>query len=308
MAIIFGGGELSSFHKFNAIETTTSGTFRLPARCGIHVKKGGWITTNTIGLLDDVWFHFDMGIGLVSPTSTPIKVLSSTNTVLFTVRGDGSVIVGNTTIGIVPIFTPGLFTLDIHLRGGSNGLVEIYADTQVVFSATGNFTFTNMSTLTLAPVGTDATDNTGTVWSQAIIANENTLGYKLATLELETAGSQAEWAGQIGDVSEIALNDATYITASTAGLVDTFETVDLESEYTNIRAVVISALAKYSSTGPKNLDAVFRIGGQNYTSAMTPLSGGFSPSQAIFHVNPQTYSALSNSDINDAEYGIRSKV
>ncbi len=308
MAIIFGGGELSSFRKFNAIEVTTSGAFRPPARCGIHIKKGGWITTNTIGLLDDVWFHLDVGIGLVSPASTPVKVLSSTEAVLFTIRGDGSVIVGNTTIGIVPIFTPGLFTLDIHLRGGSSGLVEIYADTQVVFSATGNFTFTNMSSLTLAPVGTDTTDITNTFWSQVIIANESTLGYKLATLELETAGSQTEWAGQIGDVSEIVLNDSTYITAATAGLVDTFETVDLDSSYTNIRAVVISALAKYSSTGPKNLDAVFRIGGQNYTSAMTTLNGGFSPSQAVFHVNPETYSALSNSDVNDAEYGIRSKV
>lgn len=313
MAVIFAGGELSSFTKFNSIETTLAGSFSLPARCGIHTRKGGFIRTDVLGDLSDIWIHFDMYVGTVTAGLTPISVTNSSGVVLFSIASDGKVSVAGSNIGILPAFTQGRFTYDVHLKGGSVGLVEVYVDSQAMLSVNGNFALSNMHTLMLSPVGVNANDSTtNSIYSQIIVANEITIGSKLATLTLDAVGSNNAWVGTssnaAADVNEIGLDDTTYISAQTAGLVETWATSDLDPQYTNVRAVVVSALAKYSATGPKNIDAITRIGTGNYASAMTALGPGYTPSQAIFSINPVTNAAWTVSDVNAAEFGIRSKV
>ena len=306
MSTYFGGGELPSFTRFNSVEVTTAGTYQSPARCGIHTKKGGWIVAKHTAL-NELWFHFDMKVGLVTTTLTPIIVKNGAGIVLFSVGSNGDIKVGASTIGNVNFFINGLYTVDIHLRSGSNGLVEIYIDKEVVFSATGNFTLTGMASLTLSPIGTDSTNDTGTVWSQVIVADDVTIGYKLATLAITSQGDQAQWTGSYDRVNEIALDTDTYINAPTAGLVSTYVVSDLDPQYTNIKAVIVSALGRYTEIGPKQIDAVVRVSGVNYTSTMTPLGTGYVPSQGIWHVNPANLSPWTINNVNDLQLGIRSK-
>lgn len=314
MAIIFAGGELSSFTAFNALETTTVGSFAVPARCGIHTQKNGYIRTDMLADVTEIYLHFDMSIGLISAGLTPILVTNSTGVALFSISSSGVVTAMGTVIGTIPLITTGRFTVDIHLRGGSSGtgLVEVYADSQVMLSVVGSFAFTGIHSLILSPTGSDATAVTNTVYSQIIAANELLIGSKLATLVLSTIGSNNSWVGSTSDsaatVNAIGLDTTTYISAQTAGLVETWVTSDIDPQYTNVRAVIISALGKYSTSGPKNLDACTRINAANYFTAMTTLGPGYLPSQAIFSINPVTNAAWTVSDVNAAEFGFRSKV
>lgn len=307
MSTYFGGGELPSFNRFNAIEVTTGGTFQAPARCGIHTLKGGWIVAKHTAL-NDLWFHFDMKVGLVTASQTPITVKNASGAILFSIGSNGDIKVGGTTIGAANIFTNGLFTIDIHLRHGATGLVEVYADQQIVFSASGNFALSGMASLTLSPIGFDSTNDTGSVWSQVMISDDITIGYKLATLAITAAGDSSQWTGSYDKINEVALDTNTYINAPTAGLISTYVVGDLDPQYTNIKAVIISALGRYADVGPKGLDAVVRIGGTNYTSTMTPLGAGYTASQGIWHVNPATGAAWAASAVNAAQLGIRSKI
>ncbi len=312
MAVIFGGGELSSFTRFNALETTLAGTFSAPARCGIHVKKGGYIRTDALGGLSDIWVHLDINIAMLSPNLTVLSITNPSGVPQFSLTSDGKLMAGTIQVGTIPMAT-GRFTYDIHLRGGSGGIIEVYADSQVVFSANGTFSFSNMQTLILSPSGFNGTENdTNTVYSQIVVANEVTIGYKLATLVLDSVGANNSWTGTssdaAADVNEIGLDDSTYISASSAGLVETWATSDLDGQYTNIRAVIVSALGKYSTTGPKNLDAAVRLGGGNYFTPMSTLGPGYTPSQAVFNVNPVTNATWTRDDVNASEFGIRSKV
>ncbi len=306
MAVNFGGGETSSFAIFNSIETTLAGTFKTPARCGIHTRKGGWVKA-TFAAMNSQWYHFDMHVGLITPELTPIMISDSANTPLFSIMSNGVIKAGATQIGIVPIFTPGLFTIDIRLVNGVSGIAEVYANGQPVFSATGNFNFTGQRFLTFTPIGTNATDVTDSVWSQVIVSDEPTIGNELATLVFTAPGNNSEWAGQVADINEISLNTTTYINAATTGLVNTFTTSDLAPQYTNIRAVIVSALARYSTVGPRNLDSVVRIGTTNYLNNMTPLGVGLTPSQVILQTRPSDNATWTRDDVNNAQFGLRSR-
>jgi len=307
MTILFGGGELPSFNRFNAIETTVAGSFRAPARCGVHVRKGGWLSAR-FTTANELWFHLDIRMELFSPSSQPISVRNSQGTVLFSINSDGTIRVGNTLIGTANIFTTGLFTLDIRLSTGSSGIVELYADKQIIFSASGNFTFTGMNTIMLAPTGSDASENTNTVYSQVVVADEPTIGFQLATLAITGAGDSSQWVGSFEQINEVVTNDNTFINTSTAGQINTFQIEDLNSQYSNIKAVIISALGRFAQVGPKNLDAVIRLSGTNYLTPMTPLGSGFTASQAVLHANPATFNPWNISEVNNAQMGIRSKV
>ncbi len=307
MSVLFAGGETPSFLKFNAIETVLAGAFKAPARCGIHTKKGGWIKSAFIPF-STLWAHFDMHVGLVSSGLTPINFTDASGNSVFSIASDGSMKAGTTTVGLAPIFTPGLFTIDIHLVNGS--LIEVYADSQIVTSVTGSFTFAPMTNLINSPVGFDPdTDVTDTVWSQVIISNESTIGNELATLVYSAGGVTAEWTGAVSDINEIVLDTTTFINAPTGGLVSTFTTGDLGTQYTNIRAVAIAALARYSDQGgPTHLDGVIRLGSTNYLSNLTNPGLGDAPCTAIIHANPQTNLPWSRIDINNAEFGLRSRL
>ena len=196
MAVNFGGGETSSFATFNSIETTLSGSFKAPARCGIHTKKGGRIKAS-FSATSSQWFHLDMHVGLINSTLSPIVISDLSNSPLFTLMSSGSVKLGSTVVGSAPIVVAGLCTIDIHLVHGSSGLVEIFVNSQPVFSSTGDYNFSNMAYLTLSPIGTNSTDVTDTVWSQVIISDEITISNELATLVFTALGDLTDWGGQV---------------------------------------------------------------------------------------------------------------
>ncbi len=309
MAVLFAGGELPSFKRFNAVESTLADSFRAPARCGIHTQKNGWIKTTPLGNRSDLWIHFELNIGLRQSGKTPLIIENSAGSALFSIDSNGTISAA-TVINTINIFgSQGRFTYDVHVRGGSSGLIEVYVDSQLMYSYTGSLTtLTTMDAVSFNPVGDDSTATTNTIWSQIIIADEITVGWKLATLTFDANGAQTGFIGGASDINEIVLDDNTYISANQAGLISTWTTSDLDTPYTSIKAVVISALGKYTSTGPRNIDAVCRIGGVNYFSAMPALGLGFTPSQIILHNNPNGSIPWSRTVINASEFGLRSKV
>jgi hypothetical protein len=306
MAINFGGGETSSFVSFNSIETVQAGTFKTPARCGIHTKKSGWIMAEMQTSANSQWFHFDLNIQLISNNITPIQVLNSSQNVVFSISTNGNIIVGNSPIGTLNLLsTVGLRTIDIKL---SNNNIEIYSDARMVFSASGAFTaISNMQFLRLSPVGTDATENTNTIWSQVIISDETTIGLELATLVLTSQGDLAAWTGQVNSINEIIYNNLTFISAPISDLFTTYTISALPSQYTDIKAVVVNALARYSGQGPSNIESVVRFGSSNSSQAMSSLGIGYTASNRIHPVNPFTGVQWLPAELNNSQFGFRSR-
>lgn len=309
MAVIFAGGELTSFVRFNAVETTTSSTFRTPARCGIHTQKNGYIRTTSLGGRSDIWIHFELNIGLSQAGKTPIVVKNSIGVTVFSIDSNGTLSVGGTVLSSINLWsTTGRFTYDIHLRGGIGGVIEIYCDSQIMFTQSGTYnTIADMDTVTFSPVGDDSTSTTNSIWSQIIIADEITVGWKLATLVIESAGSSTQFLGTVSDINEIVLDDNTFISANSADLINTWNVSDLDPIYTNIKAVVIAALSKYTGTGPKNMDAVVRINTVNYYTPFPALTVGYAPGSVILPIDPSTGSSWTRAKVNTIEYGLKSK-
>lgn len=305
MAINFGGGETSSFTCFNALEDTTVGTFRSPARCGIHIKKAGWIMATLPDTVSSQWFHFDLNIGLISNNLTPVQILSSNGAVIFSLSTNGNVTVLGTPIGSLNLFTTtGLRTIDIKLSGTS---IEIYNNTRSVFTASGTFAITDIKSLRINPVGQDSGENTSTMASQVIASDEPTVGLELATLSLTAQGALAQWSGTVSSINETITNDTTFISSNSVDQYTTYSISTLPAQYTNVKAVIVNALARYTGSGPQNIEAVVRYSGTNYSQTMTPLGIGYTPSSRIYGNNPFTGIPWTNAEINGSQFGFRSR-
>lgn len=312
MNIIFAGGELASFYRFNAEEEVSIGAFSAPARCAIHVKKGGHIRTETLGNRSEMWLHFDVFAGQIRSGLTPLNITTSIGASVFSIGSDGRVYIGTTTVGTIPMAV-GLFTYDIYLRGGAFGALEIYVNKQLQLSVSGSLAINDMHTLRLSPFFDQTSGtSTSTFYSQIIASTESTVGHRLATLNIESIGTHNEWlasTNSAADVGEITLNDATYISAPNLGMVTTWNIADLPAQFSNdaVLALVVSALGKVSATGPKNLEAAMLVGGGLHYRNMAAIGMGYTPSQVIVAVNPVTNAAWTASELNALEIGLRSK-
>lgn len=306
MAINFGGGETSSFSCFNSTEITTVGTFKAPARCGVHTKKSGWMIADIGKNVSSQWFHFDVNVGLTSNNLTPIQIFSGTNTVVFSISTNGNVIVDGIPVGSINLFSSlGLRTIDIRL---STTGVTIYSNTRSVFSVSGSFTgLSNMRRIQFSPTGFDTTENTNTIWSQVIISDDATLGLELATLVLDNQGDLAQWGGTVNSINETILNSQTYINAPSVDLISTYTVTPLSAQYTEVKAVVVNALARYTGNGPQGLDAVLRSGGSNLSQAMTPLDLSYVPSHRVYATNPFNGLEWTAAQVNTTQFGFRSR-
>lgn len=309
MTILSGGSELPSFKSFNAHEEAIAGRYDPEyARGAIHVKKGGYIRTETLANQNEIYIHFQVFAEIKSPILIPIVVQNSIGATLFSIAANGEVKIAGGAYGTVPIIQGELVTWDIYIRGGAQGVVEIYADNQLVYSRTGTFAISGMQNLILQPFGEASTGNhTGTYYSQVITATESLIGAKLETLVFDGAGSSNQWIGTSSnthlDVNEFGIDYDTYITTPSAGNAQSWTLADVTSDE-RIRAIIIAFLAKNAIVGPKNVEA--SINGHYFATA--PLATGYTPVIAVSHVDPDTQAAWTKAKINTSQVGIRSKV
>lgn len=329
MGILAAGTELEQFARSSnaVLERTTSGSYDTGVvRCAIGIGGGGstndFLRLSLLSAVNEVWCHFENYIngGTVGQNGTiffsfdnasnvPLFRLHHTaNTTIQPQYWNGSSYVNVGTAWTQPNGSRGEH--DIHVTGGASFSFEWYIN-GTLFSS-GSAAVATVTNITQA-TWNGSTNSSETVSgvrhvSQCIVADESTVGWKYYLDPATGNGAETAWLGVFTDINELALNDATMITANADAQRETYTKAARTIASGSVKAVVVSARAKRSASGPQNLRAVVRKGGTNYETANLPgLGVGFNGLLGIFENDPSTGSpwTLADAGSGSLEFGVR---
>jgi hypothetical protein len=322
MTILFGGGEIGAFVPSDSAVSEQALHYNSSfARTSIHCPRD----TNYAEALPsaagtDIWIHFDMvSDSIASGTST-------TRFVWYDSSGNERIKInytGNTNTVIVQYWNGASFTsltavslnmslvrqtLDLHVVCNSaSGSINLYV------SGTNRL---NSGAINLSSVadlkkfrfyGSAPSGLTTDTWvSQVIVADESTIGWRLATFYPNGAGATSSWTGAFTDIDEATYNDADFINSATANQVSTFAQTGPAMTGYVVKAVIVAARAKRGSSGPANLQLTLRSAGTDYFSASHALDLGYTGEQNAWETNPATGAAWVNTAISSLQPGVKS--
>lgn len=127
------------------------------------------------------------------------------------------------------------------------------------------------------------------------------------------AGTTTAWTPSAGSnyacVDEIPPVDTDWVETNTINLTDTYATSNLTGTIDNIKCVQVQARSiKEGAPTPLNVDLVVRSGGTDYPSSDKAVQSTFYMGEfAIWETDPATAAAWTESGVNAAEIGIKSK-
>lgn len=324
MTILFGGGEMGGFiPSDSSVNETTSGTRYNTSfsRCAIQCNdNANYAEAIPSAAGTDIWIHFDIQTDpIASATSTTrfiwydsssnerIKILyQDTTTQLIVQYWNGASFTSLTgiTVGIDGVRQ----TIDLRVVCNSaSGSINLYiAGTNRLNSGTIDLSTTTDLKKFRFYGATVSSLTTNTWFSQAIVADESTIGWRLATFYLNGAGATSSWTGAFTDIDETAYNDADFINSATANQVSTFAQTGPSMTGYTVKAVIVAARAKRGSSGPANLQLALRSAGTDYFSASHALDLGYTAEQNVWETNPATGAAWVNTAISAIQPGVKS--
>lgn len=324
MTILFMGGEMGAFvpSDNNVFEDTNStyydSTF---SRAAIHMSgSAAYCESADFTSSNEIWVHFAIRDGSGSGTASATKVLSVTagGTEMVRVTVDSTTTPNTvslqywngatyTTVASVTVSFNTVQHMDLHIVGNSaTGSLTLYvAGTERYASGSTDLSsVTNMTNV--RSYGRGAVSDMAV--SQVVVADESTIGWRLATIYPNGAGATTDWTGTYTEIDEAVTNDADFINSSTNDQVElvTGSTPTLTG-YT-VRAVAISARVKRGSTGPANLRFALRSSGTTYDNGSDIALGlGYEAQEAIWETNPATAAAWVNTAISALQYGVKAR-
>lgn len=326
MSVLFAGGEMSAFLPSDAsvAEVTTAAYFDATyGRCAVQTSSSfgnstSYMETDTLGAqTGTVWLHFSMWTGqpptIGVTTYTAMTWLSAAGAEQFKVTYTG-VGPGTDTMSVAMYYNLSgawtqigtSFTLtvntrtdcDIKLKLGASGEAAFFAAGSSRASGTADLSgLTNIDKIRLYATYLPPK------YSEVIVADESTIGWRLFCDEPTGNGSNTAWTGDYQDVDEITFSDVDRVYTASANDIETFTKARTLTGY-DIIAVAVGARAKRGSTGPQNLQLALRVAGTNYFSATRALSEGYAPYVKVWNTNPAT-SAAWLAAAAAAEFGVK---
>lgn len=205
-----------------------------------------------------------------------------------------------------------LTVLDLNVNytcSGAGGVTMYLAGVQVI-NFTGNpctDAATQLNQLEFSAINSNSNTNNGcnnnsSCWSEVIVADSDTRGMALWTLQPVAAGNTQSWTpSTVANVNPTAINDTNFVTTGTNNALSEWTTPTATPAGTwGVLAVVQEARVVRGTTGPQNFDFLVR------TKDGTDHTGGFSStvstsfgnfSDFIWATNPQTTTAWVTTDI-----------
>lgn len=322
MTILFMGSEAESFLAVGSALVVETSVRRFDAnfvRNALYLTGGSNYLTfsSDFNPVNEAWFHFDATfyndattIFAITAAGTPVIRFQAVNpyptTQVHAWRNNAWVTVGS--FQNVGGGQEDRHVFDIHVLAAVEGVCEVFADGTRIANITGDFSAAaGMSNIRgYAAAGNN---NSATRFSQFIVADEKTIGWKLAVNAPTAAGSNSEWAGTFSDVNEPGINEANFIAGSTADAVMTFaRAARAVPEGFKVRELAVVAHARIGDgTGPQGVQPVIRIGGANYAGPAFQLTTGFKPQIGHFTTNPATGQPWTIADAGAAttQFGVK---
>jgi hypothetical protein len=318
MTIYWAGGEMSSFVPSDGSMYEETGGFfdNRYARCAMYMggSPGSTLASEPYGYGTDYWIHFNLASSGGPNASYPMaSFYNASGTEVYRLVASG---LGNTEVtgfywngsafvqvGAGFSFTNGqVSAFDFHLNSTR---YEAYCAGTLVDSA--NATMTAVSQISRH---TFYQANAYKYYSECIVADLPTLGYRLQTLAITANGDQQGWGSNVSPayeaVNEIVYNDGIYIDTPTANEVSTF--AQAATLVSTPSAVVVTARAAAGSTGPQHLQLALEPVGNStvYFSGNMTLGSGFEPFVNVWPTNPNGNVAWTTAAVQDILYGVKS--
>lgn len=151
--------------------------------------------------------------------------------------------------------------------------------------------------------------STSSVWSNFILATEDTRDLVCVGLYPDGNGAASEWNGNYQDIDEFGYG-TDFISSTVADQRALFTTEDIPSEYSGerLRAVVQASRSRVGASGPQNMRALMRMNGVIYQADTDmPVDSGMQPVQHVWDLDPSTDATWSQAALNAAQHGLISK-
>lgn len=329
--IYFAGGEDVDFTVIGANPTITGAMRTGWSRCGVQNAANSGVLdppANRIHFnfstpLSNFWFHalFNGTSGNNTANGQQwIRFMDGANSRLM-VRGTGVAgqvkVSKRTAAGVftdlvtssgAPLWAASqVHQLDIHVVYGVSGSVDIYFDGNNVGSFVGDTTTDGATTLSGGEFAEPAF--VSYQHSELIVSDSDTRSMGLVTLNSTVAGATQAWTGTATNVNGTTINDANFISAATAALVQEYKPTTLPPGSFDVPAVVMSARAVVGASGPQHVDFITRIATTDFASAdFAPGTSFGNIPNYIQAVNPATGVSWVTGDLIAAnlQYGIKS--
>lgn len=312
MSVLFAGNGADSFDVFGDAEENTGGYDTNWVLQSLRVSNDSTTNINyAIGTgwsaASEVWAHFQ-----VSPYGAGhmIHLLDNTDTPMFRFRSSSggtvkmeylSALNTWTQIGSDVTLPDSSATFDIYLKTGASGEAILFVNQVERTSGTASITYPSDP----ANIKLVCTAGFYNYFSQVIVADESTIGWRLKQGRMTGAGAHTDFIGDYSGVDESRLSDADFINTSTANDIETF-TTSLDSLTGYIpQAVIVAARARRGSTGPQNLQLALRASGVDDFSPTKALGLGYAAYEHIWETNPATSAAFLNSQISTLQPGVK---
>lgn len=278
MAFYFFGTKIS--HFWGSEEDLTAATFdsayadkSMRATSTNRAIGCGWDTPIT-----DCWIHFKMyATGFaVGDTGFLWNVIDSRGEVIAQLDlvsqsnvanrvrvGDNGTFTDGGDFGPMPLST--LTDVDIHIQinsGGNNVLTYYHGGALVSTVSRAWGSATGIVGFILANSDTGGRTNL----SEFMVADEDTRGLRLATLEPDGAGGETDWTGTFNEVLERADGRAIHDITNGNRSSFTLSAYGGPASPTAVRGVFTQLYAGGGGTGPNNVDPFLRISAVNYDS------------------------------------------
>lgn len=323
MAELFNGGEMDAFTPSDGscTETTAAATFDSNfVRCALsfggyggtdtsYFESAHW-TPATAGFLQFDAYHGLLGNAFLTAT-TMISLVNNSGTTVARLRVDNpnsgamqlqylNASAVWTTAGSVVIST-GLAANTIEWDFSASGKLNYYVSGTERISFSGD-----LSHLAGVAYVRLHNHNGWPRYSQVMADTESTIGHRLTTVPVVSAGATSGWTGTYAEIDEIVYSDTDFINSATANQVSTFGVTGPTLTGYTVQSVTVSARAKRDASGPQNLQLALRVSGADYVSSSKALSIGYAPYQNIWTSNPASLGAWSNSAIAALQPGVKS--
>jgi hypothetical protein len=315
MTILFAGGEIGALIPSDsaAFESASDGTFNSAfARCSTLINSQlSYADTPDVGSQTDIWFHGEIRHTNVFSPGRYLAFLNSSGTEVFRLTLSGGLT--STTIKMQYLLA-GVWTdigssitinsstrqeYDIHVDV-TNGTADLYLAGNKRIA--GSATLTGITDIAQARLG----GCNQAYWSQIIVADESTIGWRLTTVPATSAGATTDWTGTYAEIDEITYSDADFINSATANQVELFAHGTVVPSGYKVRGVAVTARAKKGSTGPANLQLALRSGGTVYVSSSNALDEGYGAFCNIWETDPATSADFTTSAITALQFGVKS--
>jgi hypothetical protein len=322
VSILAFGGEMGFFipSDSSAIEETFNFNSSF-ARAATRPSGGAcYVDSATFTETADIWIHVELiqhGSSTSSSTKQPLVVMLDASAVeQFRILADYSLSGDNNwqlqfkngaswaNLGAAFATNVDIQTLDFHIVCATLGSFTVYVSgTQRALSGT-----VDLSGISGVAQVRGRTVHS-TAYSQIIVADEPTIGWKLMTVPMTGQGSTHTFTtGGFANIDETVYSDGDFIQSNTAAQVELFTGTPVGSftGYT-IRAVGVTARAKQSGAGPTKMRLLLRAGGTTYDNGSDiTLDFGYGAYCAVWETNPSTAADFLSSEITALEYGVKS--